>query len=149
MKIKINWKVCFFVVLFSILFLPLSVAKGDLRMVVTVITASNEGTDFNLDNDAYRDQLLQLFSYSAYEQKDQFLVELEKAVRKKAPLFGDYELVLTLQNQENDRIFVEALIRKNGIQYVNTVLSILEGGVVFLGGPETEEGALILVIENS
>ena len=123
-------------------------AKNQGSLVITVITASNEGADFDLDNDAFRDQLIQLFSYSSYKQVDQFRTPLAKAERNKFSLTGGYELVLTLQNDEGDRILVEALIRQGGTQYVNTVLSIMKEGVVFLGGPPTEDGALILVLER-
>ena len=119
------------------------------RIVVTVITASNEGTDFNLDNDVHRDQLFELFSYSSYNQQDQFVFELEKAVRNKVTLIDGYELVVTLQVQEENRVLIEALIRKGDQQFVNTVLSILHQGVAFVGGPRTSEGELILVIESS
>ncbi len=129
--------------------MPLLEAGHQARVVVTVLTASNEGADFDLDNDQYRDQLIKLFSYSSYHQQNQFAFEMNKAVRNHVELLEGYELTVTLQNRERDRILVEALIRKEGKQYVNTVLSIMHGGVAFLGGPMTSEGALILVIESA
>ena len=136
-------------VLFSLFSLnpPVSAAEP-VRVTITVLTASNEGSDFNLDNDEYRDQLIKLFSYSSYEQSERFLVDLEKGVRQKMALAEGYELMLTLQGAENGRVLVQALIRKDGQQYVDTVLSILRPGVVFLGGPPAGSGSLIIVLET-
>ena len=137
-----------FVALLGILFLPVLHAKGSQNLMVTVLTASNNGSDFNLENDQYRDRLIQLFSYRSYNQIDKLNVTLNKAERKLVQLTDGYELVLTLQDEEKDRIVVQALIRKEGMQYVSTVLSILKDGVVFVGGPNTPQGALILVLER-
>ena len=148
MRIKAKAFSVFMALLLSLVFLPSGFSADMPNLVITVITASNEGGDFDMDNDAHRDRLIQLFSYSAYRQVDQFRVDLKRAERNRIPLEGGYELVLTLQNEENDRILVEALIRKNGTQFVNTVLSIMNEGVAFLGGPPMEEGTLILVLER-
>jgi len=115
---------------------------------VTVLVASRQGSDFDLDNDAYRDQLIQLFSYSSYHQKKELRAELKKAERTIIPLPDGFELVLTLQGQEEGRIFVQALIRKGRKQYVDSTLSILTPGVVFLGGPAVQDGTLIIVLES-
>jgi hypothetical protein len=94
--------------------------------------------------------LIQLFSYSSYDQVNQWRIQLQKAEHQTIALIEGYELVLTLEGEESDRIIVQALVRKDGVQYVNTVLSILKkGGVVFVGGPVTEKGALIVVLEKA
>ena len=131
-----------------LLLLPAARAVDPVRVHVTVLTASNEGSDFNLDNDEYRDQLIKLFSYHSYNQSNKFFVDLEKGVRQKTQLPDGYELMLTLQGEENGRVLVQALIRKGGQQYVDTVLSILKPGVVFLGGPPAGQGSLIIVLET-
>ena len=118
------------------------------RVQVTVVTASNEGSDFNLDNDSYRDQMIKLFSYRSYHQTKQFLADLSRAERSKIDLPEGYELWLTLQDEEKGRILIQAVIRKENEQYVDTVLSVLKPGVVFLGGPPVEKGALIIVLET-
>ena len=115
---------------------------------VTILSASQGGSDFNLDNDAYRDQLIQLFSYRSYQQKKDLNVDLKKGERVLVPLSDGYELILTLQDQENGRIHVQALIRKGREQYMDSVLAILTPGVVFLGGPSVSEGTLIIVLES-
>ncbi|MFZ5802005.1 MAG: hypothetical protein ACOY3K_02685 [Candidatus Omnitrophota bacterium] len=117
------------------------------QALVTVLLASNQGTDFNLDNDEYKDKLIQLFSYTHYEQMDQIWVPLEKSKREKVLLPDGYELVLTLQNAEKDRLLVQAVIKKMNLSYVDTVLSIKKPGVVFLGGPKAGEQVLILALE--
>ena len=149
MKTRMRWIVSILLGgIFCCLFLSLVYAKGNEKILVSVIIASNEGTDFNLDNDAYRDQLIQLFSYRSYEQKNQQIVNLSKAEHKIIPLMDDYEMVLTLQGEEKERIMIQALIRKGNVQYVNTVLSIMKNGVVFIGGPTIGKNALIVALER-
>lgn len=131
--------------------MPSSLIAADqtVRVQVTVLTASNQGHDFNIVNDVFRDELIKLFSYTSYEQADEFLVDLTKSQRQRKSLPGGYELVLTLQNQEKNRVLIQAVIRKENRQYVDAVLSILKPGVVFLGGPKTPEGRdLIIVLET-
>ncbi len=135
-----------FLVLLS--FVPSTYAQQTAPLHVTVLVASRQGSDFDLDNDAYRDQLIQLFSYSSYHQKKELRADLKKGERTVVPLPDGYELVLTLQDQEKGRIFIQALIRKGRDQYVDSVLSILTPGVVFLGGPAVQGGTLIIVLES-
>lgn len=117
------------------------------RMAVTYIVASNEGSDFDLDNDAYRDQIIQLFSYKSYKQVDQQVLSLEPGVASEQVIQGGYTLYLKLISIENHQDRVHALIKKDGMEYVDTVLAVEKPGVVFLGGPKTDEGDLIIVLE--
>ena len=119
-----------------------------IKSNVTILVASNEGNDFNLVNDAYRDELIKLFSYTSYNQVDALRRDLVRGVAQKINLPEGYELLLTLQGKENGRVQVQAVIRKAGVQYVDTMLSILMPGVVFVGGPPVEKGSLIIVLET-
>jgi hypothetical protein len=123
-------------------------AEQSASIHVTILVASQEGSDFDLDNDAYRDQLIQLFSYKSYHQKKELSVSLKKGERVSVPLPEGYELLLNLQDKEKHRISIQAVIRKGRQQYVDSVLSLLTPGVVFLGGPPISEGTLILVLES-
>ena len=58
-------------------------------------------------------------------------------------------LILTLQDVDKKRIQVQAVIRKGNVQFMDTVVSILRPGVVFLGGPPAQEGVLIIVLETT
>ena|SRR3989338_1392202 len=139
------------VLLVALLITPLfsAHAADTTRIHVTVLEASNEGTDINLENDVYRDQLLNLFSYTAYEQVNKIFVDLLRAERTPVSMPGGYELFLTLQGEDAGRISLQAVIRKGTDQYVDTVLTLLKPGVVFLGGPPVGEGkVLILVLER-
>ena len=138
-----------FAAAFIILFSKPAAAAEETRVTVTVISASNKGKDFNLVNDDYRDELINLFSYSSYSQLTNFAADLTKGGRERFNLPDDYELILTLQKIESGRAMVQAIIRKENKQYINTVLSILRPGVVFLGGPTLPDGsALIIVLET-
>lgn len=126
---------------------PLVQAQSGGRAIVTILTASNTGKDINIANDAYRDQVVRLFSYSSYEQKGAAEIHLELGNRQRVDLPGGYELLLALQQEEKDRVMVQAVIRKERQNYVDTVLSILKPGVVVLGGPPVGSDTLIIVLE--
>lgn len=123
-------------------------AKEDetIKAKVTVLVASNRGTDMNLVNDDYKDELIKLFSYTDYQEVNVQAVDLQKSNRIKIDLPERYELVLTYQGQEDTRSLVQALIRKNTTQYVFTVLSMLPEGVVFLGGPPLANGDIVVIV---
>ena len=126
---------------------PVSAAETT-KIHVTLLVASNQGNDFDLTNDAYRDQLLQLFSYKSYHQVDDILTNLERSKREILNLPDGYQLILTLQDLDKGRVQVQAMIRKGSSRYLDTVVSILRPGVVFLGGPSAQGGTLIIVLET-
>jgi len=123
-------------------------AEKPVRLIATVVLASNEGEDFDLDNDAYRNKLLELFSYTAYEQLKEYSASLTRGERQVIQLPEDYELLLTLQDKEKKRLLVQAVIRKGREIFLDTVLAIPEPGVVFLGGPSINGSDLIIILEN-
>ena len=127
--------------------LPAKPAWASERMALTFIVASREGHEMDLDNDAYRDQLIQVFNYSSYRQTGRQAVNLEFNTPQTAVIPGDYELVMTLKNCEDNRCIVRAVIQKGGTAYVDTVISVLKPGMFFLGGPKAENGDLIIVLE--
>lgn len=118
------------------------------RMIITMVVAANSGSDFNMDNDAYRDKLMKLFSYSSYIQKD--LKKLDMAVGKtqNLDLLEGYNLELTMKQDDGKKILVRAVIIKNHKIYIDTELSIEKPGVFFMGGPTLTTGDLILILEN-
>lgn len=127
---------------------PVHAEVEQAKVKVTILTASNQGNDFDIVNDAFRDRLIKLFAYSSYHQIKEETVDLSKAERRHMDLPGKYELILTLHGLEKERVLVQAMVRKDNKQYVDTVLSILKPGVVFLGGPSADEGDLIIVLET-
>ncbi len=144
MNIKI-----FSAVFFSILLTAVPVRAGEtVKVKAAVLVASNDGIDSTPINDVYRRQLIQLFSYSAYSQTGETTFNLERSKRESVDLPDGYKLTLTLQTVENKRVQVQAVIRKDNVQYLDTVVSILRPGVVFLGGPPAQGGVLIIVLET-
>lgn len=126
----------------------ISHAQNSNRMIVTMVVASNEGNDFNLDNDAYRDKLLKLFSYSSYTQKDLKKLDMALGETQSLSLLEDYALQLTLKEDKGSSIVARAVITKNNKSYIDTELSIAKPGVFFMGGPTLSTGDLILILEN-
>lgn len=146
-----RWSAVLAVFSFFCLISPVQAASvTQIKANVIILVASNEGNDVNLVNDAYRDELIKLFSYTSYNQIDAVRRDLVREVAQKINLPEGYELLLTLlpTGQENGRVQVQALIRKGDVAYVDTVLSILQPGVVFVGGPPVQKGALIIVLET-
>lgn len=123
-------------------------AEETAKVHIAFLVASNEGNDFDLINDDYRDQLLKLFSYTSYKQIEDVLKDLERSKREVIELPDGYQLILTLQDVAKGRVQIQAMVRKGNQQYLDTVVSILRPGVVFLGGPPAQGGTLIIVLET-
>ncbi len=127
---------------------PAVQAQTSNRMIVTMIVASNTGADFNLDNDAYRDKLLKLFSYSSYTQKDASKIDMILGETQSINLLEGYTLSLTLKQDQGSSIIARAVITKDGKNYIDSELSIEKPGVFFMGGPTLTDGDLILILES-
>ena len=127
---------------------PFSFAQT-AKATVTVLVASNQGTEFDLDNDAFKDQLIKLFSYTSYHQVSAQAIQLAGAEGAKMDLPEGYQLLLNIQGEEEGRLLVKAVIQKDGTNYVDTVLSVLKEGIVCLGGPQVSGGDLVIVLEMS
>lgn len=132
-----------------LMFSPSAFAEDSAKARVTILVASNQGNDFNLDNDAFRDQLIKLFSYSSYHQVTAQAVELKSAQPSTLSLPDGYDLSLEIQGFEENRVLIHAVINKEGKSYVDTVLSAPKEGVAFLGGPQVSGGDLVIVLEMS
>ena len=122
--------------------------EESVKVNATIIIASNNGTDMDLDNDHYRDQLIQLFSYKSYRQVTVIPAELKRRLPTSLSLPEGFELVLNYTEEKRSKIQINAIIFKAGQQYVDTVLSLQRPGTVFLGGPQVAEGSLIIVLET-
>ena len=118
-----------------------------LMTKVTVIIASNQGNDFDLENDAYRDKLIALFSYTSYKQVNQYSIRLEEGKQQSLALADGYQLSMTLYKQAKDRNVLRVLIQKENRTHLSTELSLSGNGPVFLGGPPAHSGDLLLAIE--
>ena len=119
------------------------------KIHTTILVASSNGQNAAPINEAYGAQLAELFSYSNYTQAGVSSQTLEKSKRVMVDLPDGYKLILTLQDVDKKRVQVQAVIRKGNIQFMDTVVSILRPGVVFLGGPPAQEGVLIIVLETT
>ena len=126
---------------------PSGQAQTSNRMIVSMVVASNTGSDFNLDNDVYRDKLLKLFSYSSYVQKDVKKLDMTVGKTQNLDLLEGYNLELTLKQDNGQKILTRAVIIKDHKIYLDTELSVEKPGVFFMGGPTLTEGDLILILE--
>ncbi len=144
---KIFSKMALALFIFASLITGVPSAHAAERLTITCIAASNKGNDFDIDNDAYRDQIMRLFAYKSYDQVSRSAVTLEPGVASEGKIPGDYDLYLKLISVENHQDRVHVLIKKEGVEYVDTVLTLTKPGVVFLGGPKMEDGDLIIVLE--
>ena len=59
-----------------------------------------------------------------------------------------YELHLTLREQNEQQIQLEATIEREAEQQLNTVVAMPKPSTIFLGGPATEAGDLILILDR-
>lgn len=130
------------------LFASMLQAEAPATIKVTAIVASNGGSDFDLENDTFRDQLIQLFSYKSYKQIQQSSIRLDGTKDEVMTIPGGYELTLGLKTREDSKIRIHALIQKDGKKFLDTEVSIFGTGPVFLGGPPVDSGNLILAVET-
>ena len=121
-------------------------AEAPVTFKVTAIVASNQGSDFDVENDAFRDQLIQLFTYKSYKQLKQYSIHLDGTKSETLAIDG-YELNLALKTRDNGKVRIHALIQKEGRKFLDTEVSIFGAGPVFLGGPSIGDGDLVLAIE--
>jgi len=128
--------------------IPTASAQSSNNMIITMIVASNEGSDFNMDNDAYRDKLTQLFSYSSYIQKDLKKITMELNKTRNLDLLEGYNLELTMKEDTGSKMIARAVIIKDHKIYIDTELSIAKPGTFFMGGPTVTNGDLILILET-
>lgn len=119
-----------------------------LSLKLTVIVASNQGSEFTMDNDNYRDELVKLFSYQSYRQVKDYLIELAPNENELLNIEGDYMLGLSSGGMEDGRFAVRLVIQKEGRQFLNTEIQISGEVPVFLGGPSVDQGVLILAVEK-
>ncbi|HCM41933.1 MAG TPA: hypothetical protein PLY88_07720 [Candidatus Omnitrophota bacterium] len=142
---KLTASIC----LLALLLIPsMTQAQNSNRMIVTMVVASNNGSDFNMDNDAYRDKLTQLFSYSSYVQSDLKKLDMALGETQNLALLEGYNLSLTLKEDTGSSIVARAVITKDNKNYIDTELSIAKPGIFFMGGPTLSTGDLILILEN-
>jgi hypothetical protein len=113
-------------------------AEAAIRVKVAAIVASNEGSEFDLVNDNYRDELIKLFSYTEYHQKMEELIHLEPGQDEVLEIPGEYSLTLNLKGGEGNVKQIQARIEKDGKSYLDTQVSVLG----------SESGDLILVVET-
>ena len=139
--------ISFFCLAFLLFQIPPGQTQTSDRMIVTMVVASNTGSDFNLDNDVYRDKLLKLFSYSSYVQKEVKKLNMTVGKTQNLDLLEGYNLELTLKQDNGQKILTRAVIIKDHKIYIDTELSIEKPGVFFMGGPTLNEGDLILILE--
>lgn len=135
-----------------IFFSPSHAAAAETAKIrATIIVASNQQQSpaaLETINTGYREQLAQLFSYHSYEQKGESPQTLEQNKRQVIDLPDGYKLILLLQTVSPTRVQVRAVVRKDNLQFMDTVVSILKPGTVFLGGPPVKDGTLIIVLET-
>ncbi|OGW79939.1 MAG: hypothetical protein A3G33_05020 [Omnitrophica bacterium RIFCSPLOWO2_12_FULL_44_17] len=119
-----------------------------LMLKVTVIVASNQGSEFTMDNDNYRDELVKLFSYKSYKQVKDYLVELLPAENELLNIEGGYMLALNSEGEKDGKFLVRMVIQKDGRQFLNTEITVTGEVPVFMGGPSVQNGVLILAVEK-
>ena len=135
-------------VLILVLCAPNLHAEKPILIKVTAIVASNQGTDIDLENDAHRDQLIKLFSYSAYKQVSESSVSLSDASESAVSIPGEYQFSLKLLGEMGNQVLIRATIEKGGKRVLDTRVSLLGSSPLFLGGPPFDSGNLIIVIER-
>lgn len=142
-------QIAFFLVLLGVLgFVPKLYAQGPVHFKVTVLVASNQGSDFDLENDQFKDRLIQLFSYTSYRQLKAYSVTLSPTEAQALSIPGEYELKLHLKDHRAGEAALHVVIEKGGTRFLETDVSLRGQAPLFLGGPPFDSGVLIVALER-
>jgi len=122
-------------------------AQEPVSVIITVISASKQGSEFDIENDSHRDKLIELFSFNSYRELDQKRTAVGPDSHELIPLAGGYTLSLILLEETGNTAEIEAKIEKDGKEYLRTAVSITLPGTTFLGGVPYENGSLLVALD--
>jgi hypothetical protein len=124
-----------------------SIAQGEeVGVGIRVILASHQekGVDASLQD--IQKKLGTLFNYSSYRLLQEHSFLLAEGQTDQLPLSGNKDLRIKLLQEQGGTAEIEVQILQGGKETFKTTVKLKEGGTLLIGGPQHEEGVLILAI---
>ena len=124
-------------------------AESKINIGLTTILASNQkkAVDPRLKNVV--GELQSVFKYSSYELIGTNQMQLALKQTGSAPLPGERVLMVTPHRITGDRVEMRLVIIRKKKKLFQTVVSLLNGGSIFVGGPKHQGGYLLFRISGS
>lgn len=118
---------------------------------ITVITVQAANNESFIDPRLYdlSKELQSVFRYSSYRLLSQSTMQLTVGQTGSASLPGHRNLNITFIKIEGNRAQLKLEISKDGQRVFETVIQLLNGGTITVGGPQHEGGFLLFNITNS
>jgi len=136
----------FMLMLFLCSYMIINVAWGseDAEIHLTAILASHNSEYIDPGLESVAAEMQTLFRYSSYKKMKRYTVVLCETQSDRIILPEDNPLVVTYTGiDEKNRI----TILLSMADFFNTEFSVVDGGHILIGGPECQDGTLILLIE--
>ena len=116
--------------------------------LMTILASNQKGkVDPNLKNVV--GELQSVFKYSSYELIGTNQMKLGLKQTGTAPLPGNRVLKVTPHRITGDRVEMRLVIIRKKKKLFQTVVSLLNGGSIFVGGPRHKGGYLIFKVSGS
>ena len=119
-------------------------AAEDVSVHITAVVASQESEDVDPELKAIADEIKTLFTYSSYKKLKRYTVVLDEGSSDRVILPQDNPLVVTYKGMDPDG---KISIQLDMNDLLNADFSVMNGGHILIGGPEYNNGNLILLIE--
>ncbi|MBU1864043.1 MAG: hypothetical protein KKH94_10305 [Candidatus Omnitrophica bacterium] len=137
--------VCIFLCGFFIISMPI-IVRGDneVSVQVTAIMAAHESDFVDPELIFIADEVKTLFTYSSFRKIKRYTILLGDKQRDRITLPRKQDLVISYNGVDEEGKI--ALTISMG-DILNTDITLIDGGHILIGGPEYEDGTLILLFE--
>ncbi len=144
---NLNLAVKMVFVLICVVFVSVPVVlsnNNEVSINITAIMASHETDSIDSDLMPIADEFKTLFSYSSYKKIKKYTVVLKENQSDRIVLPQEQDLVVDYKGlDEKDNIAIH--VSMGGV--LNTDFTLIDGGHILIGGPEYEDGVLVLLFE--
>lgn len=118
-------------------------AQADIGVVVKTVLASQESEFLDPRLSALIRELQSLFKYSSYRLLSEDHLDLRTQETGSLSLPGDRALLITPLRLIGERVELKLVILKKKQQIFQTVIQLLNGRSLTVGGPQYEDGYLL------
>ena len=124
-------------------------ASTDMSVTVKTILASNQSDHVDARCKPFIEDLQSVFRYSSYKCLGESKMNLNMGNTGKAALPGSRMMHITPMEKDGNRVKLRLEIFKKEKQVFQTVVQLLNGGTLTVGGPNHDDGVLLFNISGS
>lgn len=123
--------------------------NGSVALRVGCVLASNTGQEFDQRLGELRPQFVRLFRYTSYnlvKEKRETVIIGGKMIFEVPG--GRYLMLLPKERKSDGSVTIRVVLLEGARPIVNTSISLKKHGTFLVGGPQNNDGALILAIKT-